>query len=474
MTFNSISFILFFTAVFILNYIVPSRFKWLFLLVCSYVFYVIMDFRSIWVLLGSSIADYYLAILIFKAKTVKCKRYFVAGSLIANISLILIYKYFNLFTDTAFSFAAFLEFQYQIPRLNLIIPVGLSFFSFKKMSYIVDVYRCKIEPERHMGHYLLYVSHFLEILSGPIDRASRLIPQIQKPLGITQNIFTHGLLLVLWGFFIKLVVADRLAIYVDAIFDNIAHHSGPSLLLAAYFYSFEIYCDFAGYTYMALGFGKMLGFNFSINFNFPYFSSSINEFWRRWHMTLSYWFRDYLYISLGGNRVSSTRKYCNLMIVFLLCGLWHGANWTFVAWGGLHGIYVVFGLVLATFWTRLGIRLRIPECARNTLRVVLTFHLVTLAWVFFRASSVKDAFLFLRRLGFGWPNLFIDPKTIAYGIGGVMILCILDCLAYRGIVSVEKFLRWPAIVRWGCFYALLFSIILAGVTSDSTFIYFQF
>ena len=475
MAFNSVSFFIFFASAVLLFYLVTPGYRWYISLACSCLFYAFIDIKALAILIIATLLDYYIALAIDKISLQKTKKRLLLLSLSINILLIAGFKYLTLISSSIYSILSIItDINLKTSSIMIMAPVGISFFCFKKMSYVIDVYRGTIQPERHIGYFTLYVSHFLEILSGPIDRAGDLIPQLKskKPFDVFKA--KTGSALILWGLFLKVVIADRLAIYTDAIFNNVSQHNGPSLLLSAYFYSFQIYCDFAGYTNIAIGCGRILGYELAPNFNLPYFSQSIADFWRRWHMSLSFWFRDYLYIPLGGNRCSTGRRYYNVMIVFLLCGLWHGANWTFVVWGGIHGLLQVIGLMTKQFRTGIYRQLKIPEKLREMTRIFITFHLVTFAWIFFRANSLTDSYHYINRLFFNWPELFIDSNSMAYGIAGITILIIIEMYKYTGKFSMEYLFKISATARWACIYLIIFLIILCGVGSDSAFIYFQF
>jgi len=475
MPFNSIHYFLFFLSVLVLNYALPIKYRWILGLLSSLAFYAIIDVKALGILIGASYIDYYIGIKIENSHAINKKKKLLILCIVLNILLIFGFKYLNLFNSTVIQLTnSLFDSKYNILHYNIIIPAGISFYCFKKMSYVIDVYRGTIKPENNFSFFLLYTSHFLEILSGPIDRSKNLLPQLGQPMSFEVNNFLRGLLLVLWGLFMKVTIADRLAIYTDAVFNNVVHHNGPSLLLATYFYSFQIYCDFAGYTYMALGCGKMLGLELSPNFNLPYFASSISDFWRRWHMTLSFWFRDYLYIPLGGSRVSQLRRYVNLMVVFLLCGLWHGGNWTFVLWGGIHGFYLIIALITKNIRLNLKGLLGIKPLISKTVQIIITFNLITFGWIFFRANSLGDAWYLVTHLLQNWPNLFLDLNSMAYGLLGVTVLLTVEVLKYTNKISFETIFNIPVAARWCLFYALIFSIILTGVGSNSAFIYFQF
>lgn len=473
MAFNSISFFAFFTGTLLVHALLSGTHRWRFQLIVSLVFYMMLDAGAMYILLGSCVLDYYLCSKISE-QSAKA-RFYLFISLLINLSLLFGYKYFNLFISSTQTLFSIITQTSPSPRsFDIIAPIGVSFFCFKKMSCAIDIYRKEARLPDNFGMYLLYVSHFLEIISGPIDRVGKLTDQLISVPDIDLEKIRRGIFLILLGLFMKVVVADRLAIYTDAVFNNVQHHYGSTLIVAAYFYSFQIYCDFCGYTNIALGCGNLLGLRLAPNFNLPYMASSIADFWRRWHMSLSYWFRDYLYIPLGGNRVSIQRQYLNYLIIFVLCGLWHGANWTFVVWGALHSVYQIFWKMTRGIQTGLADSLRMNAALRKLVSIFVTFHLVTFGWIFFRANSMTDALTFISHMFEKWPPLFKDQSTMLYGAVGIFVIFVSEILLYKNIISFEKIIVMPRFYRWCIYYLLIFSIILAGIGSDSAFIYNQF
>jgi alginate O-acetyltransferase complex protein AlgI len=357
------------------------------------------------------------------------------------------------------------------------------------LSYTIDVYRGHTKPEKHLGIFALYVSFFPQLVAGPIERSNRLLPQFYQKHNFDYDRVTNGLKLMVWGFFKKLVIADNLAIYVDAVYNHPQDYQGFPILLATYFFAFQIFCDFSGYSDIAIGAAQIMGFNLMENFKQPYFSRSIPEFWQRWHISLSTWFRDYLYIPLGGNRVVPWRWYMNLMIVFLVSGLWHGAAWKFVVWGGLHGLYMVIGIWTTSFRntvmevTRLN---RFPTVTRY-LSILVTFHLVVFSWIFFRANSIGDAFLLINNMLLRAPGSFltniIQPLSgstanrwyfLIVIFGAILVMELVHILQskyrLRELLAVQPF--W---IRWGAYYLVVMAILMFGQYSVAqSFIYFQF
>ena len=384
MLFNSIHFFVFFIIVTLIYFNIPYKNRWLLLLLCSCYFY--MAFIPIYILiLGFTIVvDYFAGIYIENAEGRRRKLYLIF-SLIANIGVLSVFKYYNFLNGNLSFLLTGFGMTNPVPYLSILLPIGLSFHTFQAMSYTIEVYRGNQNAERHFGIYSLYVMFFPQLVAGPIERPQNLIHQFREKYDFDYNRVTSGLKLMVWGLFKKVVIADRLAVIVDSVYNNPEQYNSFSLIVATVFFSFQIYCDFSGYSDMAIGAARILGFKLMINFNNPYQSKSFHEFWTRWHISLSTWFRDYLYISLGGNRVTIPRWYLNLFIVFLISGLWHGASWTFVVWGALHGFYLVFELI--TKGTRRRINKIIHLDKLPFLSAITTFSFVTFAWIFFRANN---------------------------------------------------------------------------------------
>lgn len=481
MIFNSIEFLIFFPVVVALYFVTPHRLRWMPLLTASYYFY--MSWEPLYGLLlaGSTIITFLSSILMARAKSLKSKRAFLAAGLILNLGLLAFFKYFNFFNDALRAVLEAAGFSYGAGPLKILLPVGISFYIFKTASYVIDVYKGRMEPERHLGIYAVYVSFFPALLAGPIDRASHLIPAIREKHPLDYDRIMDGLKLMLWGFFKKLVIADRLAVYVNSAYNFPADAEGLTLLIASYFYAFEIYCDFSGYSDIAIGAAKVMGFRLTENFRRPYYARSVLDFWSRWHMSLSGWFRDYIYIPLGGNRVAKGRLYANFMIVFLLSGLWHGAAWTFVFWGGIHGAYLVIGDITSGIRTRAWQGLGFHKHSRfeRLWKAFITFNLVTFAWIFFRASSFNDAFAVIGKIFSGFS---ISKKALLGPWSGPEFIFALCAIALLELVHIlERHGKMghllsdkPLWIRWPLYYAILFGTLIFGVFGESEFIYFQF
>jgi D-alanyl-lipoteichoic acid acyltransferase DltB (MBOAT superfamily) len=366
---------------------------------------------------------------------------------------------------------------HHLPELNVLLPVGISFYTFQTLSYTIDVYRGEKEPERHFGLFALYVAFFPQLVAGPIERSTRLLPQMRMHFKFDYEKVKNGILLMCWGFFKKVVIADRLAEYVNLVYNNTADYGGMHYIIATIFFAFQIYCDFSGYSDIAIGSASIMGFNLMRNFRRPYMSHNIREFWQRWHISLSTWFRDYLYIPLGGNRVVKWRWYYNLFITFLISGLWHGANWTFIIWGALHGFYLVFAI-----WTK-NIRGKInnaiygkKQSLNNFVQIIITLFLAWFAWIFFRANTIGDAFFIIKRIFTSTSrpfNLFAFKSDLYIAIITIIILVIIEILEEK-IQLHNKLKNFVKPVKWLLLILLLLSIVILGKWESIDFLYFQF
>ncbi len=348
----------------------------------------------------STAVDYYCGQRMGAIKTKAQRKPYLYLSIFVNIGMLFMFKYFNFFSRSISTVFENFNILNNTLVFKLLLPIGISFYTFQTLSYVIDVYRGKMKPIKHLGIFALYVSFFPQLVAGPIERANRLIPQFFKNIEFNYYNIRSGLLLMLWGFFKKLVIADSLAIFVNIVYSNPSGHSGVALLLASYFFAFQIYCDFSGYSDIAIGAARTFGFDLMKNFNSPYIAISIRDFWKRWHISLSTWFKDYLYIPLGGSRVIKWRWYYNLLITFLISGLWHGANWTFVFWGLLHGFYLVISLWTKQYrnwfmhWTRIA---KHPVII-YIVKITFTFHLVVIGWIIFRAKNIYDAIYIFKKI----------------------------------------------------------------------------
>lgn len=476
MLFNSFHFLFFFIIVTTLYFSLPHKMRWLLLLISSCYFY--MAFVPIYiVILGVTIIiDYFAGIYIENAQGPR-RKLFLVFSLIANIGVLAVFKYYNFINENLSFLLQGFALENPVPYLSILLPIGLSFHTFQAMSYTIEVYRGNQKAERHFGIYSLYVMFYPQLVAGPIERPQNLLPQFREKYNFDYTRIVDGLKLMLWGFFKKLVVADRLAIYVNSVYNNQEHHSGTTLALATVFFAIQIYCDFSGYSDIAIGAARVMGFKLMTNFNRPYFSKTISEFWKRWHISLSTWFKDYLYISLGGNKVSIPRWYFNLFIVFLISGLWHGANWTYIIWGALNGFYLVFAIVSQNFRNKINTLTGINKLPKlhHVLQVSTTFILASFAWIFFRANSVTDAFAIVKKIIMLKGPLFLStPSMMAYSIIAILILFAVEFKNeyYKGSFTLFNNQNW--LVRNLSYTVLILLILLIGVFDGGQFIYFQF
>ena len=464
MLFNSLPFVAFFIVVVTLYFNVPKRFRWAILLAASCYFYMAFIPWYILILFFLIVLDFFLGKKIEATADPRRRRHWLWISIASNIGTLFIFKYFN------FVFNA---------HLPLILPLGLSFHTFQSLAYVVDVYRGKVRAERHLGIYALYVMFFPQLVAGPIERPEHMLPQFREDHAFSYPLFVSGVQRMVWGFFKKIVVADHLAVLVNVVYGDVAAWSGPSLALATLLFAFQIYCDFSGYCDIAIGAAQALGYELSENFRSPYLSASIGEFWRRWHITLSFWFRDYVYIPLGGSRAGEARTVRNLLVTFILSGFWHGANWTFLAWGFLNGAYLVIGRWKDRLLSSLSSRFRLPRF--RALSAICTFLLTCFAWIFFRAQSMADAWYVVTRLGTGWRGfsaahaLFLDrvDTDLYVALAGIAVLLIVEVPRARAGRLARAFSS-SVVLRTAGYAALAFLVCALWEGRGTEFIYFQF
>ncbi len=475
MLFNSFQFLFFFVVVWLLVLVTRGTPRKVILLAASYYFYMCWSTRYIFVIWAITVIDYVAGLQIEKAEQQGRRRLYLGISLFCNISLLFIFKYFNFLTGSVRSASHLFGLQYDPPLLAIILPVGLSFHTFQAMSYTIEVYRRRVPAEKHLLEYALYVAFFPQMVAGPIERPYELLPQFHREPRISFEGVRAGMVQALWGLFKKMVLADNVADFVKLIYDTPRHYSGAALSLATLLFSIQIYCDFSGYTDIALGLARMMGYELRINFMQPYFSRSVGEFWRRWHISLSTWFRDYVYIPLGGNRVKLSRHYANLLITFVISGLWHGANWTFVLWGFLHAVYLIVSQAISPFVPRFD---RVPRL-RAWLKVVVTFSLVTFAWIFFRANTVADSWFVATHL---LPLGQLDPLLLKVGgfsraTAPYLVLSIVAMFVVEWWIAnpsqVPRLWSRPAF-RALAYNACIYAIVFFGFFGHRDFIYFQF
>ncbi len=459
---------------------IGTRARNLFLVAASYVFYGWWDWRFLSLIAASSLLDYAVGIGLGRARAPAARRLLLAASLAGNLGLLGFFKYFDFFLESLRAAAAALGWTLDAAPLRLVLPVGISFYTFQTLSYSIDVYRGRIRPILDPVAFFAFVGYFPQLVAGPIERAASLLPQFLTIRPVAPAMAADGLRLMLWGAFKKIVVADRLAVFVNAVYAAPSDFAGWPVLLATYFFAFQIYGDFSGYTDIARGVARLMGFELMLNFRRPYFAASIAEFWSRWHISLSTWFRDYVYIPLGGNRVPRWRWRLNLMTVFLVSGLWHGANWTFVVWGALHGAAMLLSSATRAWRDRLADALGMaarPRLRRVT-QTLLTFHLVGAGWVFFRAPSLRAALQTFYAMAGPTPARLALPElargaSLAVSLAAVAVLLAVEFAAERRPLR-PALAALPAAVRWSAYLAIALAVLNLGTREEIPFIYFQF
>ena len=477
MLFNSWEFILYFIVVLILYFSIEFRFRPFLLLVASYLFYMFWKWEFALIMLAVTSVNYYTGLKISENNLKKQQKKYLVLSVFASLLPLLYFKYVNFFID---NFAVMIQefgFKANYTTLAVILPVGISFFTFQAMSYSFDVYNKKTTAETNFINFAVFVAFFPQLVAGPIERSSSLLAQFRENHYFKFQLLISGSKLFIWGLFKKVVIADRLAIYVDRIYENPELFSSSTLIIATLFFAVQIYCDFSGYSDMAIGSAKMLGFRLKQNFNLPYLANSIADFWKRWHISLSSWFGDYLYKPLGGNRVSYLRWIFNIFIVFLISGFWHGANWTFIVWGGLHALYYLFenwGDKLLAYLKLISIK---KSNLYKSIKIITIFILVCFAWIFFRANSIDDALYITNKIiFFKSDTLYLGASTVTFMLSVLLIvlLLIVQLLQYFKIASLYfSESKMPKEVEFLWYVLLLLGVSLLGISSNA-FIYFQF
>lgn len=494
MLFNSVDFLIFFPIVVLIYFVIPRKLKYIWLLIASYYFYMSWDAKYVVLLFFSTVVTYLSGIFIEKASGSTQKKLVVAVSFIANLSVLGFFKYFDFFLHNVNKILAIAQIRLIDNPFSFLLPVGISFYTFQALGYTMDVYRGKTAPERNLLKYALFVSFFPQLVAGPIEKTEHLLGQIQKSCRekmVSFDKLISGFALMLWGLFMKMVVADRISVFVDGVFKDLYMAGTVETVLAAVAFAIQIYGDFAGYSAVAIGAARIMGFDLVENFDTPYFADSIGDFWRRWHISLSTWFRDYLYIPLGGNRKGRLRKYCNLMITFCFSGLWHGAAWTYIIWGGIHGLYQVAGDLLKPVKKKINefLHVRTDVFSYKLGKIFTTFVLVDFAWIFFRADSVGQIRLFFNRMFTRFnPWVLFDEGIFRYGIDrrewgilavALLVLLAVDLLRYKKRINLGDFLiRQNLWFQYAVLFLLTVSILVYGeygINFDSKqFIYFQF
>ena len=492
MLFNTFEFFVFFPIVTLLYYILPFKSRWLWLLMASCYFYMAFVPIYIAILGGTIVIDYFAGIYIEKHIGAK-RKWLLIISLISNITVLFVFKYYNFFIDNINGLFNLNSADSSLPYLSILLPIGLSFHTFQAMSYTIEVYRGTQKAEKHFGIYALYVMFYPQLVAGPIERPQNILHQFHEHKKFNYQNLSSGLKLMAWGLFKKVVIADRLASLVNEVYSNPTNYTSLPLIITTFFFTIQIYCDFSGYSDIAIGAAKTMGFDLMKNFNRPYAAQTISDFWNRWHISLSSWFKDYLYIPLGGNRVKIPRLYFNLMIVFIISGFWHGANWTFIIWGTIHGFYLIVALLTKEFREKISIKLGFNKWPRvlNLANIFITFILVSFAWIFFRATTIHDALYIAKNAIMGLPHdllsvlkndnlqrlnlLYLGNDMISFTllIVPILILQVIQFLQHklkRGNILASQ----PVLIRMTGYSVLILSIILFGKFGSLNFIYFQF
>lgn len=480
MTFASIEYIIFLPVVFLLYWIVCRRNKNLqngLIVLASLFFYGFWDWRFLGLLLVTAFSTFFAGLWMNKINdndddNDNRKRWWISfGIIVLNLGILFGFKYYNFFVQAFVDSFSLFGKELSVSTLKIILPVGISFYTFTALSYSIDVYQRKVEATKDVLAYLAYVTFFPSILSGPISRATKQLPQYLKRREFSYDTAVSACKSILWGGVLKLCLADRLGIYVDAVYGNIANHNGTTLLLTSVLYTIQIYADFAGYSLMAIGSGKLLGIELPTNFIRPYFAKTVTEFWRRWHISLTTWFRDYIYFPLGGNRVKRSRWMLNTMIVFTVSGLWHGAEYTFIIWGAFHGLcMIVERLIYGNKIKEISERLTLL----NIVRMVVTFCIVSFAWIFFRAENCADASMIVGKIFTSHGSVFTDPDTMVYGFGFLLLVFVVDFITEFCGGRFQLLNNKHTVVRWVTYLAMIVMILLFGVLDGGSFIYFQF
>ena len=485
---------IFFPVTVLICLVLPRKLRYLWLLAASYIFYMCWDAKYVFLLLTATLSSYFGGLLLPVMHKKFLKKLTVAACLVINLGLLFYFKYFQWLFDAFSRFLGRFNIRLLDRSFDILLPVGISFYIFQSLGYIIDVYRQKTVPEKNPFRYALFVSFFPQLVAGPIERSENLLGQLRdldrKKL-LEEGSVASGLTLMVWGLFIKMVIADRVAILVDTVFDSFYLYGTVALLAGAFGFALQIYCDFMGYSTIAVGAAKVLGVRLMENFDTPYFASSISEFWKRWHISLSTWFRDYVYIPLGGNRCSRFRKYFNIMVTMGISGLWHGANWNFLAWGLIHGVYQVAGDLSKPIRQKIYTagKFRTESFSFKLGQIVTTFLLVDIAWIFFRGRSISVALAYCKRIITKWDpwsffngeiyNLGLDRPEFNILTVSVLVLFLAELVRYFKKQTIDIFLREQCIwFRWGVVMLLVLAVLVYGIYGvkfeSALFIYFQF
>jgi len=495
MFFNSLHYALFLPLVVGLYFLIPARRRWMFLLAASYYFYMCWKMEYIVLIVISTLVDYYAGLAMGRTEEKAKRKKFLVLSLISNLGILFAFKYFNFFNESARATFAYFDLTYNIPYFDVLLPVGISFYTFQTLSYTIEVYRGKQKPETHLGIFALYVSFFPQLVAGPIERSTNLLPQFYKETSFTYRNTADGLKLIVWGLFKKVVIADRIGVMVATIFNNPHQYSGVEYILGASLFAYQVYCDFSGYSDIAIGTAQIFGIKLMTNFRRPFHAISLAELWQRWHISLSTWFRDYLYIPLGGSRKGVVRTYFNVFMIFFVSGLWHGAAWTYVLWGSVHGVFMALELMTAKSRQRFfgGLRMGPDNIVYRALGLFYTMTIFNFALLIFRALTVQDAFYMVRHLfdGVGTflgsvltgdmlvvrgllRGLGLSQKELTIAILAILVLEGAQLLQRRGSLRAQLGTK-PVFMRWAVYYSLVAAIVFFGAFNMSQqFIYFQF
>ncbi len=494
MLFNSLSFLIFFPLVVCVCFLLPKKARYIWLLIASYYFYMCWNAKYALLLLASTVITYLSGLYMdsFKDKkkgnpaVIKRKKICVAVSFALDLSILFFFKYFDFAVDSLSKVLALVHIQLNQPSFDVLLPVGISFYTFQALSYTMDVYRGEIYAERNFLRYALFVSFFPQLVAGPIERSKNLLRQLSEDSHFDYDNVRTGLLWMLWGFFLKVVISDRCAVLVNTVYGNCAAYQGFQLIAANVCFALQIYCDFMGYSTIAKGAAKVLGYDIMDNFRQPYFAATVKDFWRRWHISLSTWFRDYLYFPLGGSRRGTGRTYFNIMVVFLVSGLWHGASWTFVVWGGVHGLLQVIEGILTPPFEKLCDRMHVRRdvFSWRALGTVKTFILVDAAWVFFRAGTIPAAFQILKNslklsnvgliLNDGLLKLGLNSRNMSILVFALMLLLSVSVIQEKGTDIVVWITRQNAVFRYAAYWTVLILILFSLDITGQEFLYFQF
>ena len=476
MLFNSIAFAVFLPIVFMLYWCLPHRYRWCLLLASSYYFYMSWNVKYVFLILFATMISYLAAIMIEKEDSKRKKKFIMIGAAVVCLGVLFYFKYFNFVSESIVNLLGLFTIKMNPVTIKVLLPVGISFYTFQTLGYVIDVYKGEVKAEKHFGYYATFISFFPQLVAGPIERTSNLLPQIKMQHEFNYGLAMYGARKMLWGFFKKIAVADMISIYVDKAYANLYGCTGFDLVLVIFLFTIQIYCDFSGYSDIAIGTAKLLGINLMENFKSPYFSVSIKEFWSRWHISLSTWFKDYIYIPLGGNRCSKIRSYVNLFITFIVSGIWHGANWTYVVWGGIHGIFQVIEKAC-----------KLDQKCKNRLikllRWMCVFIFCNITWVFFRAETLHDAVTLFTLLAvkikdlssFLHTSVGMNFKKLLYTFIVILMVAIYDYKSLS-VDLIESMAKMNKVKRITVEYIILFIIVLALVkgTSQNQFVYFQF